>query len=323
MADVGLTNTWGKEDWSAVLIEALSLESAVLRSNANRVVADGRIVHVPRLLVAPDADWVAELAELPSDAGDADTLDLTPKKIGNVIELSRESIEDSPVSELDAVGRALVRGVAAKADAKFFSNAAATATAPAGLRSYALPGSATPNPDVPGILDAIGAIAAVGGVADTAFVAPADLTAIRKSVVSGGYAISDPTAPGVELVGGAQLIPAPLTAGTAIVCESRFISLAIRRDASVDFSEDSAFTRDAVAARVTMRVDWAPSDVNALSRHQLMAKKRYKALTDLVVGGKPQKKGSTFSAEPGSVVHALAAHLVEEAPAKRKAGKGS
>lgn len=93
-------------------------------SGATRVIANGRTIHVPRLLVAPDADWTAELAELPSDAGDADTLELTPRKIGNVVALSTESIEDAPLNELDAVGRAMVRGVATKVDSRFFSNSA-------------------------------------------------------------------------------------------------------------------------------------------------------------------------------------------------------
>jgi HK97 family phage major capsid protein len=67
----------------------------LLASGASRVVADGRSVRVPRLLVDPDADWVAELTELPSDAGDTDALELVPKKIGNAITVSTESIEDA------------------------------------------------------------------------------------------------------------------------------------------------------------------------------------------------------------------------------------
>src|SRR5215207_5389063 len=121
MPSPGLTVTWGRESWSPVLIEALSNESVLLRAGANRVVADGRSVHVPRLLVNPDADWVGELVELPTNAGDADTLELTPRKIGNVISLSRESIEDSAVAHLDAVGQSMVRGLAIKVDARFFS----------------------------------------------------------------------------------------------------------------------------------------------------------------------------------------------------------
>jgi hypothetical protein len=41
------------------------------------------------------------------------------------------------------------------------------------------------------------------------------------------------------------------------------VQVAIRRDASVEFSSDSAFTSDAVVARTTMRVDWNIGDPNA------------------------------------------------------------
>lgn len=112
-------------------------------------------------------------------------------------------------------------------------------------------------------MTAIGAITGEGGAPDTVFISPVDLTALRIEVVGGGYQMSDPTQPGVERIGGAQLYPAPLSAGTCVVCEARYIALGIRRDAAVDLSEDAAFSRDAVAARVTMRVDWEASDVNA------------------------------------------------------------
>ena len=105
-----VTAVWGQESWSSTLIEALSLESALLRAGANRVLTDGRVVHVPRLLVNPDADWVGELQELPSDAGDADTLALVPRKLGGIATLSRESIEDAAVDELNAIGQAMVQG---------------------------------------------------------------------------------------------------------------------------------------------------------------------------------------------------------------------
>jgi HK97 family phage major capsid protein len=258
-----VTAVWGQQSWSNVLIEALAVEAALLRSGASRVVAEGRVVHVPRLLVDPDADWVAELAELPSNAGDADTLALTPKKIGNVFNVSTESVEDSPVGQLDAVGRAMVRGVARKLDLRAFSNAAVTATAPAGLLSYTLPASAAAAPDIAGIITAVSEIAGEGGVANAAFMNAADIGAVQVAAVTGGFSLSDPTRPSVSQIGGAVLYPAPLAAGTALVADARFIAVAVRRDASAEFSEHAAWTKDGVSARVTMRVDYAPSDPSA------------------------------------------------------------
>src|SRR5690349_20373223 len=126
-----LSTVWGREDWSSTLIEALTLQSALLRSNATRITTDSRVVHVPRLKVNPAAAWVAELSPIPSDGGDADTLVLTPRKVGNALNLSNESIEDASVDALNAVGQAMTRGVATRVDAAAFSSSAATATTPA------------------------------------------------------------------------------------------------------------------------------------------------------------------------------------------------
>jgi HK97 family phage major capsid protein len=134
------TNVRGQESWSETLITALSAQAVLLASGASRVVAEGRVVHAPRILVDPEAEWVAELDELPSDAGDADTLALTPKKIGNVTTVSTDSFEDAAVDQLDAIGQGMTRGMARKVHARFFSNTAASAIAPAGIRSYTLPG---------------------------------------------------------------------------------------------------------------------------------------------------------------------------------------
>lgn len=75
MPAVGINATWGREDFSAVLIEGLRQESALLAAGATLIVVQGRTAHIPRVLVDPEADWVAELAELPSNAGDADVLE--------------------------------------------------------------------------------------------------------------------------------------------------------------------------------------------------------------------------------------------------------
>ena len=137
-----------------------------------------------------------ELVELSTNAGDADTLQLTPKKIGNVVSLSRESIEDSAVAELDAVGTAMVKGVATKLDAKYFSPDAATATAPAGIFATTLPSGGT-TVDIDGLIGAVGVVGAAVGVANAIFLSPADLTKIRQGVVSGGD-VTVMSAAGVE-----------------------------------------------------------------------------------------------------------------------------
>jgi HK97 family phage major capsid protein len=266
----GLSTTWGQSQYSDLLIEALILQSALLRSGATHIPTDARVLFAPRLKVHPAAAWVAEMQEIPSDSGDADTLVLTPRKVGNVLTLSTESIEDAPLDELTAVGNAMVKGIGVQIDAAAFSSNAATATVPAGLLSYVLPGTGSGGViDIDHILAGVGAIQGVGGNPDTCFLNPADQTKLRQLKATTGQYILAPDAADVEgspavRVAGTQLIPtAGLAAGHALVCEARFVEVALRRDMSVEFSSDAAFTSDSVVARVTCRIDFAPGDPNA------------------------------------------------------------
>lgn len=256
MPDLGRTATWGREDWSPVLIEGLRQQSALGRAGARIIPIKGKSGHVPRILVDPEADWVDELAELPSDAGEADTIELVPKKLGNVVTLSEESVQDAPVNELDAVGEALVRGASGKVDATFFSAAAegVNPARPAGLLSYTLPGT-TGEVDLETLIAGVGAINGKGGNANTVFLSATDETGLVLAALAGKYAIGDYLA--------AQRIIAPLPAGTAVVCQANYIAVGVSRRADVKFSEHAAFSRDGVAAKVTMRVDWEPADPDA------------------------------------------------------------
>ena len=164
----------------------------------------------------------------------------------------------------------MVRGLAKQIDAAAFSSSAATATVPAGLLSFTLPGSgAGGTVTIDSILDGIGAVGGHGGLADTCFLAPADLTSLRKLKSSQGVYLLSPDAQSLEdqpsvRVGGCELVPSGgLAAGTAIVCQSKFVQVAIRRDIAVEFSGDAGFTNDAIVARCTARLDWSVGDPNA------------------------------------------------------------
>lgn len=271
------TNVWGQEQWSQSLLEALIRESALLNSPAQVNRTDSKVLHIPRLSVHPTAAWTAELAELPSDAGTEDVLVLTPRKIGNVVTLSRESIEDASVDALNEMGQSMARGLSHVIDSTAFGTAAETATTPAGLLNGVTPNAAPTNGSnvaIDDILDGIGAIEGVGGTANAIYLSAADATAIRKQkaagggqylALPGGSVTGDISQPGIEMIGGARFYISPgLAAGNAVVADSRFIQVAIRRDVSVDFSTESAFTSDAVVARVTARLDWAVGDRNAI-----------------------------------------------------------
>lgn len=146
-------------------------------------------------------------------------------------------MEDSPVDELNAVGRSMVRGVATKADARSFSATGASATAPAGLLNGTLPGT-TGDIDIASLVTGVGAVAAAGGNATVIWAHPDDITVLRLEVMTGVFATSgDPESTGIERLAVARLIITPaLTPGTDIVADPRFVLLVVRRDARVDFS---------------------------------------------------------------------------------------
>ena len=93
----GLATTWGREDWSTTLIEALVLQSALLRAGATRITTDARVVHCPAPQ-GPSGRGMGRRAQSdPERLGDADTLVLVPRKVANVLNLSTESIEDASI----------------------------------------------------------------------------------------------------------------------------------------------------------------------------------------------------------------------------------
>ena len=226
----------------------------------------GRIAHIPRILTDGTATWTAEGAEIASDAPTGDQLVLTPKKLANVVSLSRESIEDAPVNELDAVGTALTRSVAAAIDARAFSAAAATALEPAGLRSYAIPAQ-TGGVNIDNVIRAAGTVGTYGAIAGAVFINPADLTTLRLVKDTAGRPLLQPDlqAGGAERIAGATLYPtANLPAGTALVGDDAQVVVGVRRDIEVAFSADAKFTADSVAARVTARADFGINDIRGL-----------------------------------------------------------
>lgn len=265
MAVLGVNATWGREDWANYVLEHLTTASVLLRAGARLVPVRGRIAHIPRTLTDGTATWTAEGAEIASNAPTGDQLVLTPKKLANVVSLSRESIEDAPVSELDAIGNALARSVAQAIDARGFGALAATATEPAGLRNYAIPAQ-TGGVNIDNVIRAVGTVESFGAIANAIFVNPTDLTTLRlvKESTGSNKPVLQPDlqAGGAERIAGAIVYPTPnLPAGTAIVGDAGQIVVGVRRDIEVAFSADAKFTSDSVAARVTARADWGWNDI--------------------------------------------------------------
>jgi HK97 family phage major capsid protein len=268
MPNLGINSTHGAESWAKFVLDHLRVESVLLRAGARFLPVTGRVAHIARTLSDGVASWVPEGQEIPSSAPAGDELVLRPRKAANVVSLSRESIADAPVSELDMVGTALTRSVATSLDTKAFSTDAATDTAPGGLRSVAtaLPSAVGPI-DVDGILRSIGEVAKVGATANAVLINPTDATSLRLQKDAGGDYVLQPDAQaaGAENIGGARLLAVPsLPVGTAIIGDMSQVIVGVRTDVEVSFSNEAQFTKDSVVARVTARLDLGTNDKRGL-----------------------------------------------------------
>lgn len=270
------SNTWGADDWSKTISESLIRQSALLAASEPMEV-NGKVFHKPRLSVHPTAEWVGELATLPTDAGTEDVIAFTPQKIGNSTLISLESIEDASVDVLNKLGQAMARGLSKTIDATALTAADATATSPAGLlkglTANAPEAGAAAAFELDDVLNGISAIETVGGSADVAFINGADLNALRKSKsttneylwLRGASVVGDPSARPVDTFAGVRFLISPgIAAGTMLIADSEFISVVSNRLIDVEFSADAGFLNDAIAAKCTARFDWAVEDPNAV-----------------------------------------------------------
>lgn len=268
--DNGIGEAISPEEWSSYVLDHLAHESVVLASGATRIDTSAKQVHVPRLTSDGGAGWFAELEEI--DVGDpvGDDLVLTPHKCAAVTVLSNEVVADSNPSVLDAVGGAMTRAVALAADKALFVGGG-TVSAPAGFVNHG--GTVSPLQTVAGsityanVVRAGGSIAAYGGRADSLYVNPSDYTTLQLAVGGDDRPLIQPDASqgGAATIAGFRVYPTPaLGAGTALVAQASQLVVALRSDASVDFSTDALFEKDATVARVVARVDGDVADPNGV-----------------------------------------------------------
>jgi HK97 family phage major capsid protein len=254
------------EAWQAYVLEHLSAQSVVLASGATRIDTPNRVVHVPRIKSDGGAEWAAEMDVLTVGEPTGDELVLTPKKVAAITTLSDEVISDSSPSVLDAVGTAMTKAVALKADAGILTGAGGKA--PTGIYGQAGNHVVSPEITIDALIEAAGDIAAVGGQARAAYVNPADHTKLMLSKDANKRPLLTPDYSGgpSSTVYGLALWQTPaITAGTALVAAPEQIVVAVRQDASVAVSADVSFTQDASVARVIARLDCGVNDPKGLT----------------------------------------------------------
>jgi HK97 family phage major capsid protein len=253
------------EEWAKYVLTHLYFQSVVLASGATRIDTIYRAVHVPRVKTDGVAEWFGELETLNVGDPTGDELVLTPKKVAAITTLSQEVVTDSSPSVLDAVGTAMTRAVALKADAGILTGAGGKA--PTGVYGQAGAHVISPTVTIDALIEAAGKVASVGGQARCAYLNPADHTALMKSKDKNERPLLGPDYTGgpTSTVYGLQLFQTPaITPGTALVADPTQIVVAVREDAQVAVSADVMFTSDASVARVIARLDCGVNDPRGL-----------------------------------------------------------
>jgi hypothetical protein len=191
--------------------------------------------------------WTAEAATLPT-IGLNDAADIVAvKKLGEILKLSNESVQDASVNLTtqianllrDAAGPELDRGLAY----------GSLATEPKGI----VPSAATVNgPDLAAaITAAIGAIGNSGGTATTIAAKPSLFASMRNEKAQGSGVFLYPLGIGPQF--GLAEVGVPELSDVLVYDRTRLYLIARTTDFEVAFSEDYFFDSDSTACRVRGR----------------------------------------------------------------------
>ena len=180
---------------------------------------------------------------------------------------SNEAVNDSDPAVIDAVGQAMVRAVAAEAD-KGILTGAGGAKGPAGIFGQitaSVPGAV----DYPNIVRAAGKVRAAGGTPNAVYVNPDDFTELQLATDANDRPLiqPDPSQGPAQTVAGLMIWPTPaIAADTAVVAQATEIIVALRRDPSIEVSDQALFSKDGTVARVIARLDAGVGDPDGLCK---------------------------------------------------------
>jgi HK97 family phage major capsid protein len=264
----GLGDAISPEQWASFILERLGHASVVLRSGARRIPTSASVLHVPRFVDDGAAGWYAELEEIADGEPKGDDLEMIMRKCATLARLSNEVIGDASRSSINAIGDELMKAVGLAVDRAVFVGTGPPRQ-PTGILGQIQQEETGPVADYDTVVKAAGQIGDHGGLADSLYVAPADWTALQllKDTTDRPLLQPDATARAPRSFAGLGVFSTPaLTAGTAIVGEAAQIVVAIRRDPSVELSDQALFTSDGTVARVVTRMDCGINDHRGLCK---------------------------------------------------------
>lgn len=250
----------------ALVVRPLAAASAAAQLSTITV-TDRAEVHFPTVLADPSAAWVDEASPIPLTQPVFGNVVAAPTKIGAIVVVSSETIEDSEIDPVEATGQGLVRDLARKLDLAYFG--AQAAPAPSGLAALAAAsgsevqtvsaGASFTNLDA--FAEGASLIEAAGGEVTGWATNPTTALALAK-IKTGAGANTPLLAPGQDaaaptrrtLEGRSLFISAAIPNGVVWGIDASTSHLVIRREARLDVDRSSFFTTDQVALRLTARM---------------------------------------------------------------------
>lgn len=253
---------------------------APFANSVSRYPTDRSAVAFPT--AAPDRPgWLPEMGLYPIANLNDDANVVGVAKLGTIILLSNESVDDASISLVAELQNLLRDSASAELDRGVLYGEGAGQHEPSGVVAAAPPSSGA---DLAAALtDAIGSVGDAGGNVTHLAARPSVLAAARNARDEGGqfvYPGGIGQALGVEEVGVPELEP-----GDMLAFDASRVWLVIRDDFSVDLDSSWAFQRDAVAVRIR-------------GRFAIAAPLLHKSIRRLQIGGGENGEGRGAAAAP-------------------------
>lgn len=122
---------------NSAFVELLRPMSVLLRFPGRQLSFDGYgSIKIPRQSGGTSGSWFAEGSAIPVGAAAFDTVELTPKNVGQIVVATDELMRRSTPSALSILSDDLLSGIATTIDSVFVSNGSGVSNTPDGLQTY-------------------------------------------------------------------------------------------------------------------------------------------------------------------------------------------
>lgn len=270
--DSNLPQAWTPEAYGQLVDTVIAAKSAAFQAGTIVQIANESI-RFPKLTADPASAWIAENAVIPLTDPTTGELEVTPRKVAVLTQISNEAANDTSPAVADAVGNSIARSISKKIDAAFFGNA--IANGPSGLLSVSGIGvvdtgavSSITNLDV---FHQAKANAIAAGSNISAWLLSPDFAlqlSKTKQATASNVGLLDATgvADGVTLAGVPVIISPDIPAGNAWGLDGTQCYVVQRTGTTVVKSADAAFNMDAVQVRGTARVAFGFANPSGIQR---------------------------------------------------------